>query len=317
MAINSMSSSTSLLGQSVLNIKNQLDSLQVQLATGEKATTYSGMGVGEGFAVAARAQLANITGYQNTITNVTTTITAANTALQGLDSIGGQIQTAATSGTQTLNSSGQTTAQNSAVSQFASMVDILNTQAGNGYIFSGNAINTAPVASADEILNGNGAQAGLTQMISERQQADLGTATPPTGRLVITPPSASAPTTVSVGEDVAGSPFGLKLAGVSSTLTSDATVSGPAGSPATVSIALGATNPSPGNQVTFTFNLPDGTTTSMQLTATTTTPRAGRKLYHRRDAGRHRQQPEHGAERVDQHGRQYNAGGGVGDGGRQ
>ena len=97
MTINSMSSSTSLLGQSVLNIKNQLNSLQVQLATGQKATTYSGMGVGEGFAVAARAQLANITGYQNTITNVTTTITAANAALQGISSLTGQIQTAARS----------------------------------------------------------------------------------------------------------------------------------------------------------------------------------------------------------------------------
>ena len=53
MAINGIGSNTSLLGQSVLNIKNQLNSLQVQLATGEKSTTYSGMGTGEGFAIAA------------------------------------------------------------------------------------------------------------------------------------------------------------------------------------------------------------------------------------------------------------------------
>ena len=84
MAINSIGSSTSLLGQSILNIKNQLNNLQVQLASGEKSTTYSGMGTGEGFAIAARAQLANITGYQNTITNVGTTISAANTVLQSL-----------------------------------------------------------------------------------------------------------------------------------------------------------------------------------------------------------------------------------------
>jgi flagellar hook-associated protein 3 FlgL len=274
MTINSMSSSTSLLGQSVTNIKNQLNSLQVQLATGEKATTYSGMGVGEGFAVAARAQLANITGYQNTITNVTTTITAANAALQGISSITGQIQTAATSGTQTLNNIGQTTAQNSALAQFGSMVDLLNTQAGNGYIFSGNATNTAPVAPADQIINGNGAQAGLTQIIAERQQADLGTATPPTGRLVITAPTAGAPTTVSVGEDVAGSPFGMKLASASVSsdmINTGTTVNGPTGSPASISVTLGA-NPVPGDQVNFTFNMPDGTTTTMQLTATTTSP---------------------------------------------
>ena len=273
MAINSMSSSTTLLGQAVANIKTQLGSLQVQLATGEKATTYSGMGVGEGFAIAARSQLANITGYQNTITNVGTTITTANTALQGIVAIDNQIQSAATDGTQTLNSNGQTTAQTSAVSQLSSMLGILNTQAGNGYIFSGNATNTPPVASANAILNGNGAQAGLTQIIAERQQADLGTATPSTGRLLISSPtSSSATSTVTVGEDVAGSPFGLKLNSVSSTLAGGVTVTGPSGSPAAVSIALGATNPNPGDQVSFTFNLPDGTTTSMQLTATSTSP---------------------------------------------
>ena len=273
MAINSMSSSTTLLGQAVANIKTQLGSLQVQLATGVKATTYSGMGVGEGFAIAARSQLANITGYQNTITNVGTTITTANTALQGIVAIDNQIQSAATDGTQTLNSNGQTTAQTSAVSQLSSMLGILNTQAGNGYIFSGNATNTPPVASANAILNGNGAQAGLTQIIAERQQADLGTATPSTGRLLISSPtSSSATSTVTVGEDVAGSPFGLKLNSVSSTLAGGVTVTGPSGSPAAVSIALGATNPNPGDQVSFTFNLPDGTTTSMQLTATSTSP---------------------------------------------
>ena len=62
-----------------------------------------------------------------------------------------------------------------------------------------------------------------------------------------------------MAEDVAGSPFGLKLNAVSSSLTG-ATVTGPSGSPAAVSVDLGATNPNPGDQVSFTFNLPDGTT---------------------------------------------------------
>src|SRR6202008_4126412 len=42
---------------------------------------------------------------------------------------------------------------------------------------------------------------------------------------------------------------------------------------------LGATNPSPGDTLTFSFNLPDGTTENIQLTATTTTPvQAGQYL---------------------------------------
>src|SRR6185312_12132833 len=44
------------------------------------------------------------------------------------------------------------------------------------------------------------------------------------------------------------------------------------GSPAAISVDLGATNPNPGDQVSFIFNLPDGTTQTVQLTATNTTP---------------------------------------------
>jgi flagellar hook-associated protein 3 FlgL len=264
MAINSIGSSTSLLGQSIANIKNQLNTLQVQLASGEKSTTYSGMGTGEGFAIAARAQLANITGYQNTITNVGTTITAANTALQALATSSQNVETAANSGSQTLNSNGQTAGQVTAASQLASMLSVLNTQAGNGYIFSGAATNTPSVATADAILNGNGAQAGLTQVISERQQADLGTTG--LGRLTV-----SAPTTTSVSLAQDSSPFGIKLGAVSSTLTG-ATVTGPTGSPPAISVDLGTTDPNPGDQLNITLNMPDGSTQSIQLTATTTSP---------------------------------------------
>jgi flagellar hook-associated protein 3 FlgL len=266
MAISSISYGASVLSQSVTALKNQLTTLQSQLTTGEKSTTYAGMGVNEGFAIAARAQLANISAFTDTMTNVTTTIDASNTALQSLSTIGGQVQNAAAASPQALNSTGQTIAQQNAQAELSSMVGILNTQVGDRYIFSGSAIDTPSVASSDVILNGTGAQAGLKQVVSERQQADLGTNG--LGRLVISSPT---PTSVSVGEDVAGSPFGLKLNSVTSSLTG-ATVTGPAGSPAAVSIDLGATNPNPGDQVNFTFNLPDGTTESIQLTASSANP---------------------------------------------
>jgi flagellin-like hook-associated protein FlgL len=69
----------------------------------------------------------------------------------------------------------------------------------------------------------------------------------------------------------ASSPFGLKLAGVNSSLTG-ATVTGPAGSPATISVALGAANPNNGDTITYTFSLPDGTSQTLQLQATTSAP---------------------------------------------
>jgi hypothetical protein len=267
MAINGITYGTSsVLNQSVTSLKNQMTALQSQLTTGEKSTTYAGMGVNEGFAITARAQLANISAFTDTMTNINTNIGVANTALQALVNIGSTVQSSANNSPQTLGSSGQTIAQQTASAQLSSMLGVLNTQAGDRYLFSGSAINTPSVASMDTILNGTTTQAGLKQVIAERQQADLGANG--LGRLVITSPT---PTSVQVAEDVAGSPFGLKLNAISSSLTGS-TVTGPAGSPAAVSVDLGATNPNNGDTVSFEFNLPDGTTESIQLTASSATP---------------------------------------------
>src|SRR3984893_15243499 len=108
MAINSVSYASSALGQAVLNLNNQLTNLSTQLATGEKSTTYAGMGVNEGFAIAARSQLACISAFTDTMTNITTNIGVANTALQAMVDIGSTVQSGANNSPQTLNSAGQT-----------------------------------------------------------------------------------------------------------------------------------------------------------------------------------------------------------------
>lgn len=267
MSINSVGYTNTPLAQAILSLTNQMQTLSTQLATGEKSANYSGMGANEGFAIAARSQLASISAFTDTMSNVGTMISASNNGLQSLSDLAGQVQNAAAQSPQTLDSNGKTTAQENAGAEFDSMIGILNTPAGDRYLYSGSAINTPATAPADQIMNGTATQAGLKQIIAERAQAD---GTTGTGRLVISNPSAT-PTTVSVAEDVAGSPFGLKLNSVTSSLTG-ATVTGPAGSPAGISVNLGTTNPNPGDQVTFTFNLPDGTQSSVQLTATSTTP---------------------------------------------
>jgi flagellin-like hook-associated protein FlgL len=266
MSVSSINYGSSLLGLAVRNINNQLADLSTQLTSGVKASSYAGMGANEGFAVAARAQLSNISAFTDSITNVNTIVGAANAALQSLTSIQGQVQSAAASTAQSLTSTGQTIGQQSAQSNLSAIVGILNTQVGDRYIFSGTAIGTPAMASADDILKGTATQAGLKQVIAERQQADLGTSG--LGRLVLSSPTT---TSVQVSEDVAGSPFGLKLSAVSSSLT-NATVTGPTGSPPSVSVDLTAGNPNPGDQIGFQFKLPDGTSESIQLAASNTTP---------------------------------------------
>lgn len=266
MSVSSINYGSSLLGQSVQNINKQLADLSTQLSSGVKSQVYSGMGVNEGFAIAARSQLANITAFGDTMTNVNTVINAANTALQTLSQVSGEVQGNASAAPLNVTANGQSIGQENALSELSAFVGILNTQVGDRYIFSGSAIGTPAVASADDILNGTPGKAGLKQVISERQQADLGASG--LGRLVI-----SAPTTTSlkIAEDVAGSPFGFKLNSVSSSLT-NAVVTGPSGSPAAVSVDMTAGNPSPGDKISFSFSLPDGTTESLQLMASSSTP---------------------------------------------
>jgi flagellin-like hook-associated protein FlgL len=266
MTISGVSANLGPLIQSALDINKKLDDLQTQLGSGQKSTTYAGLGSQSGIAVALSAQLAAISSFDDTMTNVGTTISLQQTVLQQIASIGNTVQSSAGQPSYAIDSTGQTTAQKTAASQLDQVLSLLNTQGGNGYLFSGSGLNQQSVDTSDHILNGNGAQAGLKQVIAERNQADLGA--DGLGRLVI---PAAVGTTVSVSEDAAGSPYGLKLAAVNSTLTG-ATVTGPTGSPAAISVDLGATNPGNGDSITYTFTLPDGTSQTLNLQATTSSP---------------------------------------------
>ncbi len=266
MSITGPGSITAANVQAVTNMNNQLNDLAQQLGTGQKSQTYSGLDSQAGMALALNAQLSAIDGYSNTATTVGTTLSVAQSVLTQLGSTQSAVkQSLNQPGAFTLNNNGQTATQQSAAAQLDQILSLLNTQSGNAYLFSGSAVNQPAVTSTSEILNGNGGQAGLTQVIAERQQADLGANG--LGRLVI---PAAAGSSVSVSEDVAGSPFGFKLAGVNSSLTG-ATVTGPVGSPASISINL-ASNPNDGDSIQFGLTLPDGTSQTIALQATSASP---------------------------------------------
>lgn len=272
MTIDGVSGRTSYLGSSILNIKSQLDVLTEQLASGKKSSTYAGLGVDAGTATGLRAQLSSISNYANTATILNTRINVANLSLQNISKAGSETKAAAAGATLTLDNTGQTAGQQTAMASFTQMVALLNTEVGGRYLFSGRATDTPATQSADAILNGTGAQAGLIQLIDERSQAD---GTGGLGRLVVSSPTA---TSVTLGEDVTGSPFGLKLSAITSTLSGSTVTAPPAtapvfpAAPAEMSVDLGTTNPVDGQKVKFTFTLPDGTSESIELTASSAVP---------------------------------------------
>ncbi|MBR1194175.1 flagellar protein [Bradyrhizobium sp. AUGA SZCCT0160] len=266
MSIDGVSGRTSYIGTSIIGLRNQLNELTQQLASGKVSTTYAGQGADRGFALSLRAQVSSINAFANTATNVNTRIGVLNLALQGMTNIGTSVKSAASSSTIVLNNNGQTSGQITAQAAFSNAVSLLNSQSGDRYLFSGRTTDKAATVPAEVMLAGTGTQAGLTQLISERRQADQGVGN--MAHLTVSSPPATT-TVTSLGED--GSSFGLKLGAITSSLTG-ATVTQPAGAPPSATIDLGAVNPNNGDKISFNFNLPDGTSETISLTATTTSP---------------------------------------------
>ena len=261
MSITGIGSKSSLVVQSLVDMRRQLDDLQRQLGTGKVSDNYAGLGLNRGLAVGLRSHLASLDGFGDAITNVGVRLDLAQSTLGRLGEIAHDVKSSALQSFVTIDSSGQTVAQLTAYSELGEILGLLNTQAGDRYLFSGRACDQPAVESIERIMNGDGARAGLKQVIAERNQADLGAGG--LGRLAISAPTA---TSVRLAED-AVSPFGLKLAGVTSNL-SGATVT-PSGPPTASTVDLGAVNPNDGDTIQYRFTLPDGSTESITLTATT------------------------------------------------
>jgi flagellar hook-associated protein 3 FlgL len=264
MSVTGVGVTSSLMVQSLGDMRSQLADLQQQLGTGKKSTTYAGLGLDRGLAVGLNAKLSALSGYADSVTQVGVRVSLQQTALSQIDSIGNTVKSATQTQSFDVDSTGQTTAQRAAKAQLDQILGALNTPAGDRYLFSGRAGDKPATDTLDHILNGDGARAGLKQMIAERSQADLGTNG--LGRLQI---PAAAGSQVTISEETPPTVFGMKLESVTS--LSGAAVTGPTGSPASASVNF-TSNPNPGDAITFAFNMPDGTQEQLTLTATTDSP---------------------------------------------
>ena len=261
MSVNSIGLSATLSVQTLIEMRGQLSDLQRQLGTGKKSDTYAGLGLDRGLVVGLRASLSTMSGYQQTITEVGVRLNLASTTLSQIDSIARSAKSTVMQSQFSLSGGNQTLDQRTAYIQLDQMLGVLNTSTGNRYLYGGRAVDRPPVEGANTILDGQGTRAGLKQIIEERRLADVGAGG--LGRLTV---SSLSPTEVALDEDGV-SPFGFKLTGVVSGLAGSA-VTGPSGSPATLSVDVGAINSNPGETVRFTFTLPDGSTTDLTMTAT-------------------------------------------------
>jgi flagellin-like hook-associated protein FlgL len=259
MSVSGIGAQSAAAVKQLVAMRAQFDSLQRQLSTGQKSDNYAGLGLDRGLTVSLNAQMSALQGYGDTINNVMNRVNLMNTALERMTDIGSAVKAAMIQANTTGNSVGSVTAQTTAHISLDELLGLLNTQAGDRYLFSGRTTDQPAVETLDHVLDGDGARAGLKQLIFERAQADLGASG--LGRLTVTTPTA---TSVALTED-AGI-YGLKLASANTTLTG-ATITGPSGAPATMSVDF-ASNPNAGETFTVRFTMPDGTSENLTLTAT-------------------------------------------------
>jgi len=242
----------------ITNMNQRMSTLQVQLATGEKATSLAELGNNRSLSLSIRQRQASIEGYTNSISTVQLRLSVLDSAISRLDTIESEARTSATPGDYGTGDINLGTQPKLSQARLDEVVTLLNSDINGRYLFAGSATEQKPVASIDKLLDGDGTKAGFKTVAAERKAADLGA--DGMGRLT----STTAGTTVSLAED-GTHPFGIKLSTISTT-SAAVTTTAPTGTPAALSVQF-SSQPIAGETVTMGFALPDGSTGSITLKA--------------------------------------------------
>jgi len=257
-------------GMSLISrMETQFASLQTQLATGNKANNLAELGSDRYFDLSIRARMSRLDGYSSNITMVNTRLDMfdqVTTQLDKVESDARSLMTPSAYGTDNINFG---TVPSQARNTLDEVVQALNTDVNNRYLFGGSVTDRKPVAETSELIDGANGKAGFAQVASERQQADVGA--DGLGRLTLA--TVLGPDTVTLSEDGA-TPFGFKLSTVTAS-SAAISVTQPGGT-APQSLSLQFTGqPAEGDSVSIGLTLPDGTADGVTLKAVTGTPGAG------------------------------------------
>ena len=249
----------------ITRMQTQFNSLQTQLATGQKASNLAELGSDRYFDLSIRTRINRLDGYSDNITVV-------NSRLDMFDQLTTRLATLQQNarGLITPNSYGSQdivlgAVPTQAASNLDEVINIMNSDINGRYLFGGAVTDTEPVSDLNSILYGSSGKAGFQQVMSERLQADQGDGL---GRLTL---GGTAPN-VSLAED-GTHPFGFKLSTVSAS-SGAVTVTAPTGTPPALNVQFTGV-PIAGDSVTLGLTLPDGTSDGIVLKAVTGTPDVG------------------------------------------
>lgn len=235
-----------------------LDDLTRQLATGRRAETHGGYGVGRSAVLDMRAELARAGAVRQVADRAGVRLGLVNETLSALGRLASDARAEALTQPVPASHATAATLASSARARLNEAFSQLNTAFDGQYLFSGRATDARTVPDPRAVLDGTGTADGLRTLIAERRAADLGSGL---GRLSLAQSGAS----VSIAEENPPPPFGFKLRSLVSSL-SGGTVSGPDGIPRAATLTLSPLL-SAGQTVTLELSLPDGSSESITLVA--------------------------------------------------
>ncbi|AVX04056.1 hypothetical protein [Maritalea myrionectae] len=251
--------------RAISDMRNELDKLNQQLATGERAQTLSELGADRVVDMTLRARTSALETYQHNLDNVDIRLNYLDDVISRIDQIENETRSSAQQGSFEINGVNMTAAQYLAENRMKEVIDLLNSDLNGRHLLAGNATEEDPVASFDELMNGADGKDGFRTIVSQRNEADLGASG--LGRLT----NGVAGTTVTIAED-GTHPFGFKLDSLSSD-GSSTTLTGPAGAPPSATIEF-TSQPADNERIMIGLDLPDGTTFTLELKAVAGTPQS-------------------------------------------
>lgn len=249
--------------RAISDMRNQLDVLNQQLATGQRAQTLSDLGTDLVVDMTLRARLTALESNKQNLDNLNVRLNFMDDVISRIDKIEDTTRSSAQQGSSEINGVNMTAAQYLAENRMKELIDLLNSDLNGRHLLAGNVTDKDPVASFDALMNGANGKDGFRTIMAQRRDADIGASG--LGRLT----NAVAGTTVTLAEDGAH-PFGFKL----DSLSSDGgatTLTGPTGAPPSATIQFNS-QPADNERIMIGLNLPDGSKFTLELKAVAGAP---------------------------------------------
>jgi flagellar hook-associated protein 3 FlgL len=247
-------------------IHRQVDETAQQLATGKIGSTYAAFGSNVARSIGLNAKLSQLESSDGNLSTANLSLSTISQTITSFTTLAGNVSTGTLSPVQATDANARTSAQSSLRSSLSSLLDYINTQDGENYMFGGKSTGTPPALDVSKILDGDpsSGKAGLSTYVAERQMADQGKTG--LGRLTLTTDAGGKG--VTLAREIPNPAFGMTVNAVSSGLD-NATATLSSTSPASLDVSFSGV-PTAGTAITVTLGLPDGTTTDVTLTAAST-----------------------------------------------